>query len=263
VLRYEPTYPYADVLRDCLKFIHDEDCAIGLHVQNPAGESWECYGGRRALDKVAAENLKRAVQASADEIYAAYSTKIVPSPSTYAAWVIAPTLASARFTSQALAKLFTFDSERRRDIKKRQVWEFKADWWPWSTAFERKTSGYWIYPIVLGGVHGVIPWSCISAVSPAAWSRQVFYQMPGGAIARTARLDGRWICLDEPIVNAVSFTLLASISWVNGKEVSGTPHTRPDGYMGRLACTTLTANTFSKNTTTPKVGVGLQDNSAK
>ena len=148
--------------------MHDEDCAIGFQAQNPAGETWKCYGNRRALDKVAAENLKRcvaAVQAPADEIHTAYSTKRVPLPSTHAAWGIAPTLTSAHSMSQALAKLFTFDSGRRRDIKRREVWEFKADWWFWSTALGCRTSGYWIYPIILGGVHTAIPWSGISAVS--------------------------------------------------------------------------------------------------
>ena len=66
--------------------MHDEDCAIGLSVRNPGGEWWTCYGDKRALDEVAADNLKRcvaAVQASANEIYAAYTSKTIPSPSNY------------------------------------------------------------------------------------------------------------------------------------------------------------------------------------
>lgn len=204
--------------------MHDEDCAIGFTVKNPAGESWECYGDKRGLDGAAAENTKRcvaAVQASADEIYAAYSTERVPSPSVYAAWRIAPTLESARSTSQVLAKLFTSNLERRQDIGERRVWKFKTDWWFWSTAAECEASGYWKYPITLNA-HTVIPRSGISVVSPGIWSPRVFYQTPGGAILRSVYSEGQWIhAHDQPIASAVPFTPLASISWDGGKEVSG------------------------------------------
>ena len=203
--------------------MHDEDCAIGLQVSNTAGESWKCYGDKRMLDKEDAENLKRcvaAVQASADEIYTAYKTK--QAPPTYAAWGIAPTLESARSPDQALAKLFTFDSEKRKDIKKRRVWQFKTNWWFWSTAAECEASGWWKYPITIDGPKLVIPWSGISAVSPKISSSRVFCQMPGGAIIQNVHLDGHWThALDQPIVNAVPFTPLASIDWDDGKEVSG------------------------------------------
>jgi len=215
--------------------MHDEDCAIGFQVKNPAGETWECCGDKRALDKAAAENLKRCVtpvQASAGEIYAAYSVRRVPLPSNYAAWKITPTLESVRSTNQELAKLFTFDSERRRDIKRRRAWEFKMDWWFWSTALECKTSGYWNYPIVLGGANSAIPWSGTSAVSPRASSIRAFYQMPGGAIVQNAHLDGRWThAHSQPITNAVPFTPLASVTWEDGKEVSGSPLSG-SGLMG-------------------------------
>ena len=204
--------------------MHDEDCAIGFQVSNPAGGSWYCYGDKRALDKEDADNLKRcvaAVQASADEIYIAYSTKKAPSPSSYAAWNIAPTLNSALSTSQQLATLFTFKSERRKDIKKRRVWSFKTDWWFWSTALECKTSGYWNYPIVLDGMHTITPWSDISVVTSRLWSLRVFYQMPDGAIVQSTHVDGKWTAIhDQPVTRAVNFSPLASITWNNGKEVS-------------------------------------------
>jgi len=208
--------------------MHDEDNAIGLRVENPDGESWECYGDKRAFDREAAENLKRcvaAVQASAGEIYTAYSTRRAPLPSNYAVWRMAPTLESARSTSQALATLFTFDMGKRRDVKKRRVWEFTTSWWFWSTALECKTSGYWDYPIVLSSARTTaVQWSSISAVSPTARSIQAFYQMPGGAIVQSAHFDGRWTHANsQPIVNAIPFTPLASVSWEDGKEVSGSP----------------------------------------
>lgn len=207
--------------------MHDEDSSIGFRVENPAGEGWECYGDKRALDKVAAENLKycvAAVQASANEIYTAYLTRQTPLPSTYAAWTIAPTLTSAQSTTQALASLFTLKLERRRDIKQRRVWEFETNWRFWSTALECKTSHYWDYPIVLGGAHRVTPWSGISIVSPRIWSTQIFYQVSGGAIVQSVLLDGQWTHVhDQPIASAVPFTPLASIDWNDGKEVSKPP----------------------------------------
>ena len=204
--------------------MHDEDCAIGLQVSNTAGESWKCYGDKRMLDTEDAENLRRcvaAVQVSANEIYAAYSTKQAPSPSTYAAWRHAPTLESARSKNQELAKLFTFDSEKRKDIKERRIWQFKTDWWFWSTAAECEASGWWKYPISIDGPKLVIPWSGISVVSPRIWSLRVFCQMPGGAILQNVHLDGRWTrAIDQPTINAVPFTPLTSINWGDGKEVS-------------------------------------------
>ena len=242
--------------------MHDEDCAIGLRVKNIAGESWECYGDKRALDKEAVENLKRcvaAVQASAGEIYTAYSTRGASSPSDYAAWRMVPTLGSARSSNQVLAKLFTFDSERRQDLGRRRVWEFTTDWWFWSTALECKMSGYWNHPIVLSDINTAIPWSSISAVSPRIWSMRVFYQMPGGAIVWSAHADAEWTHVhDQPIVNAIPFTPLASIIWEGGNQVSAPPYSgsRLNEYLIRFAYTTLTASMFSKSIATLKVGAG-------
>ena len=204
--------------------MHDEDCAIGFQVSNPTGGSWYCYGDRRALDKENADNLKHcvaAVQASADEIYTAYLTKKAPSPSSYAAWRIAPTLNSALSTSQQLATLFTFKSGRRKDIRKRRVWNFKTDWWYWSTALECATSGLFDYPITIDGVLTIAPWSGISAVSSRLYSPRVFYQMPDGAIVQSTHADGKWTAIHhQPVTRAAKFTPLASISWNTGKEVS-------------------------------------------
>ena len=105
--------------------MHDEDCAIGLQVKNRACDSWACYGDKRALDEVAADNLKRcvaAVQASADEIYTAYVGKTIPSPSNYKAWTIAPTLESALGT-QDLAPLFKYKDASQTDVERRKVIE--------------------------------------------------------------------------------------------------------------------------------------------
>lgn len=79
--------------------MHDEDNAIGLHVQNPRGESWTAYGDMRLRDKVALDSSNMchaALQTSVDEIYAAWKIHQVPDPAAYAALSFAPTLASAQ-----------------------------------------------------------------------------------------------------------------------------------------------------------------------
>ena len=133
--------------------MHDEDNAIGLIVQNPGGDTWNIYGDKRALDEVDADNLKRcvaAVQASADEVWAAFWTGVVPDPSEYKAWTFAPTLDSAR-GHQVLSTLFTFELGRRQDITQRREWAFTTNWWFWSTALDCKLSGWWNYPITIDG----------------------------------------------------------------------------------------------------------------
>ena len=216
--------------------MHDEDCAIGLQVSNPSGESWKCYGNKQALDEGNAENLRRcvaAVQASADEIYTAYSTKQAPSASTYAAWRHAPTLDSARSPSQELTELFTFDLKRRRDITERRVREFTDKWQYFTTSVACEASGHWHYPITINGVHIVIPWSSISVVSPSLRSVRLFYQTPGGAILQSVRSGDKWIHVhDKPIVSAVPFTPLASVDWKDGKEVNVPPLLLVHGLIG-------------------------------
>ena len=251
--------------------MHDEDNAIGLQVSDPSGEGWKCYGDKRALDEANELNLKRcvaAVQASADEIYVAYSTGEAPAPSAYAAWKIAPTLESARSPEQELVELFTSDMKRRQDIAQRRLRKFTDEWEYVTTYVACKTSGYWHHPITISGVHAVIPWSGVSVVSAGWWKIRVFYQTPGGAIVQSRYWNtNKWFYAhDNPIANAVPFTPLASISWKNGEEVSASPHdtsTRSDGHMARFACTISTTNTFSKSVATLKVEAGPREMSAK
>lgn len=237
-------------------------------MSNPAGKSWDCFGDKRALDKVAAENLKycvAAVQASADEIYTAYSTKKAPPSSEYEAWKIAPTLESARSTNQQLAPLFTFQRERRKSIKERRAWEFKTNWGFKSTVIECKASGRWKYPITIDRIHAIIPWSGTSAVSPKPRTLQVFYQMPDGSIVQTKHLHDEWAAVhDQPIIQAVPFSPIAAVTWDEGSEVSITHalNLQLDINVGRSACTILTMTTLSKSIATRQV-VGLWGISAK
>lgn len=172
--------------------MHDEDNAIGLRVQNAAGESWTVYGDKRALDWVDEENKRRcvdAVQASVDEIYTTWRTKLAPSSMQYKAWSHAPTLASAR-SRQELAPLVTFAGARRKEVKGRRDWTFKVDWWFWSTALECKNSGWWNYPITLDGGKGVLPWSAIGVAAADPHRSRVLYQRTDGHISEMEYIQG-------------------------------------------------------------------------
>ena len=94
--------------------MHDEDNAIGLAVVNPNHYGWHMYGDKRLFDKVDASNkimVIVAVQLSADEIFEAWTTQKTPSIESYKALDCAPTLETARATTQELAPLFTFENK--------------------------------------------------------------------------------------------------------------------------------------------------------
>ncbi|KAK0430772.1 fungal fucose-specific lectin-domain-containing protein [Armillaria borealis] len=213
-----------DITADaCAKYMHDEDNAIGIDAKNPAGKSWTLYGDKRTLDSVNEDNKTRcvdSVQASANEIYKAYQIKQAPSLANYQAWTFAPTLESAN-AHQTLATLFTFKNERRKIIENRKLWNFKTDWWLWSTALECKTSGWWNYPITINGLQNIIPWSAVAVTTPRVWHIHVFYQQPGGGKLQSEHLDGLWGGgpSKDPIFNAVLFTPLAALNFNGGKEV--------------------------------------------
>ena len=78
--------------------MHDEDNALGLTVSNPAGETWKAYGDKKLFEQGNERNcerLRRALQASANEIFKVYKSKqVIQDTSKFAAWKHAPTLAS-------------------------------------------------------------------------------------------------------------------------------------------------------------------------
>lgn len=139
--------------------MHDEDNAIGLSVKDPANNEWTVYGDKRALDPVNKDNLGRclaAVQASADEIYAAWKIEQVPDVKDFKVWTIACTLESAADESQVLKHLFTFDNERRDVITNRRTFSPNKSWWAHTTAALCWNSGWWKYPITLDGPDKVV-----------------------------------------------------------------------------------------------------------
>jgi len=71
--------------------MHDQDSKIGLNVHNAVGAKWTAYGDGQFLMKDNSDNMtqaQKAVQASADEIWTAFSTP--PSPILFNALNYAP-----------------------------------------------------------------------------------------------------------------------------------------------------------------------------
>lgn len=203
--------------------MHDEDCAIGLSVTNPKGNTWTCYGDKRALDAVNEDNKNlclAAVQASADEIYNAWKTK--RPPDTYTAWNYAPTLESASASTQELAPLFRLKNgvlERRKTIKARRTWEYTTDFTFMGTYKECMSSHWWDYPITIDGPTWILPGSSVTATTPSSGEWNVYYQDVQGGIRQSAYSDV-WTASNSSMFTAKRFTPLAVVAWNGGNEVS-------------------------------------------
>lgn len=76
------------------RYMHDEDSMWGLYVTNRRGDSWIAYGDKKFGDSYDSDNARMvmdAVQASIDEVYAAFDTGACPEhPDDYAALRITP-----------------------------------------------------------------------------------------------------------------------------------------------------------------------------
>ncbi|KAI0742648.1 fungal fucose-specific lectin-domain-containing protein, partial [Daedaleopsis nitida] len=212
-----------DIFADaCSKFMHDEDGAIGLTVENLKGESWICFGDKRALDEVASYNLGRcvaAVQVSADEIYEAYVSKRVPDQDHWKAWTIVPTLQSANHPSQQLSALFRLRNTDQKSIERRSVIEdrradgYTIKWWFWSTATECKTNGWWRWPIAMDGPLDVLPWTNFAVTAPETEHiTRLYYQKPLGGIRESVHRNGNWTSDNDLPFDAAPFTPLAAVT---------------------------------------------------
>ena len=121
------------------RFMHDEDSKFGLKVRNALGDEWHAYGDKRYFDSNDEANraqVKRAVQASADEIFEAYVSGILPSPATYKAPLYVPDLNAANNPATNFSPLFKAEGDkvlRRKDVNNLNDKQWTNDWWGWST----------------------------------------------------------------------------------------------------------------------------------
>lgn len=104
-------------------YIHNEDCANGLFVENALGEQWPAYGDNQLFSDKSVHNLaqsKRAGQMGIDEIYKVFQTGQIPDPADFAALQIVPILADDSPTSNYQA-LFSYDAASNTVYKRAVV----------------------------------------------------------------------------------------------------------------------------------------------
>ncbi|WP_213942069.1 phospholipase [Pseudomonas sp. dw_612] len=121
------------------RFMHDEDSKFGLNVRNGNGEQWRAYGDKRHFDVIDSANrlhVNQAVQASADEVFAAYLSGTVPAFNTFAALKQLPDLQAVLNLASNFAPLFRLEGGkvlRRKDVSNLNDAATVDDWWGWST----------------------------------------------------------------------------------------------------------------------------------
>jgi hypothetical protein len=121
------------------RFMHDEDSKFGLKVRNDNGDQWRAYGDKRYFDSGDSVNrvhVKQAVQDSADEIFAAYLSGNVPSPTDFAALKRMPDLQAVLNLANNFSPLFRVEGKkvlRRKDVNNLNDTATVDDWWGWST----------------------------------------------------------------------------------------------------------------------------------
>ncbi len=121
-----------------VKEMHDEDSWWGLEVVNAVGHRWRTYGDMMLFTTEGEKTRGRvidAVQASADEIYQAFDTGVVPQPSQYAALMLAPDLSQLQDRESRINKspLFTLAPDgavlRRKSIADVNDYSWDDDWY--------------------------------------------------------------------------------------------------------------------------------------
>jgi len=121
-------------------YMHNEDDEIGLTVTNQVGDRWTAYGDHYFFEPKNDKNqalLLRALQASADEIFSAYSTGNLPETDNVKPLVPFLVADNQKPNSHVnSAPLFYWDEKTkklmcRNDIEDPYNYEWTADWSPW------------------------------------------------------------------------------------------------------------------------------------
>ncbi|MDR3476849.1 MAG: phospholipase [Gammaproteobacteria bacterium] len=126
-------------------YMHYEDNEYGLTISNRYGETWKAYGDAYYFDPRNKKNrdiLLKVMQASADEIFAAYNYGLAPTDDKVAALV--PDLKKANTLDPShnnIAPLFYWDEKkqallRRVDISNPYDYEWTENWTGWGTLTE-------------------------------------------------------------------------------------------------------------------------------
>ncbi|MBY5558822.1 hypothetical protein J0664_32935 (plasmid) [Rhizobium leguminosarum] len=118
---YDSAIGVSAIANYCAKYMHDEDCKFGLDVQtsDDPPDTWRAYGDRRYFDTIDVGNRNRVgstVQASADEVWEAYSSGTAPSSADYSALTSIPDLFVVQTDPNRLnyAPLFIWDASSKK-----------------------------------------------------------------------------------------------------------------------------------------------------
>lgn len=121
------------------RFMHDEDSKFGLNVSNALGEQWHAYGDKRYFDTIDSHNrqqVRQAVQLSADEVFDSYLSGSTPTAGNFAALKCLPDLKAAKNRGGNFSALFVQEGDkvlRRSDVNNLNDTKTVDDWWGWST----------------------------------------------------------------------------------------------------------------------------------
>lgn len=131
------------------RYMHDEDSANGLYVQNKRGNQWKAYGDKRYFDMINLANtmlVNSAAQLSANEIYQAFvSGQVVPEDQ-YAALYVTPDLTAVQNNQTPglnYSPMFVATNNtvtRRNDLNNPLDFSWNSSWWGWSTLSWLKAS---------------------------------------------------------------------------------------------------------------------------
>ena len=153
-----------------VRCMHDEDSFNGLNVTNANKNSWVAYGDKRLLDSVSAANaemVKRAVQASADDVWRVYQGGAFERR----ALQLIPDLAAVADVSAGVADpkkatnfspLFRVQDgvvACRNDLSNREDFSWTTNWFGWTTF------------LALMGNHNYLHARCIDLATnqPVGW----------------------------------------------------------------------------------------------
>ncbi len=117
-------------------YMHNEDNLNGLYVYNENQDHWQVFGDFsyfNPLNEINRQTIRRVIQASADEIFAAFYSGIMPQNSPLERYLPVAEKGNINFTpmfcwSDAQRKLL-----RRKDLADPHSREMSNNWWGWST----------------------------------------------------------------------------------------------------------------------------------
>lgn len=123
-------------------YMHNEENMHGLHVHNQQGKQWVAYGDRAFLNPDSAEHrriLQEVLQASADQVFAAYKTGTIPQDDINQYLPEPDEIAKAGVHD--ISPMFIWDKKQKRLLRRVNLNDpydrhWTSNWWGWTTLYE-------------------------------------------------------------------------------------------------------------------------------